>query len=62
MTDHKTIYRNGAMLPDPDRVAAACYVRRDPYTFEISWPPTQTAAVLKTLGLILNETDLDHDT
>lgn len=55
-------YRNGAMLPDPERMAAAHHIRRDPDTGEISWPPTDMPALLRDLALILNEKDLDHDT
>ena len=52
------VYRNGAMLPDPDRVADAHHVKRDPVTDEISWPPDTMAAVLRALKLI-DEKDPD---
>ncbi len=55
----RPVYRNGAMLPDPDRVADAHHIRRDPVTGEISWPPSRMAAVLRELKLI---EDKDHDT
>jgi hypothetical protein len=47
------------MLPDPDRLAEAHHVRRDPVTDEISWPPSRMAAVLRELKLIEEK---DHDT
>lgn len=56
------LYRNGAMLPDPERMATAHHIRRDPDTNEISWPPTRMSTLLRDLALILNEKDLDHDT
>ncbi len=56
------LYRNGAMLPDPERMATAHHIRRNPDTGEVSWPPTDMPALLRDLALILNEKDLDHDT
>lgn len=56
------LYRNGAMLPDPERMATAHHIRRDPDTGEVSWPPTRMSTLLRDLALILNEKDLDHDT
>ena len=55
----RPVYRNGAMLPDPDRVADAHHIRRDPVTGEISWPPSRMAEVLRELKLM---EDKDHDT
>ena len=52
-------YRNGAMLPDPERMATAHHIRRDPDTGEISWPPTRMDDVLRQLGLI-NQKDDDN--
>ena len=48
----RTRYANGAMLPEPSRLAAARYIRRDPDTFEISWEPSSIMAQLIELGLI----------
>jgi hypothetical protein len=53
------LYRNGAMLPDPERMATAHHIRRDPDTGEISWPPTRMDDVLRQLGLI-NRKDADN--
>ena len=53
-------YDDRGMLPDPDRVADAHHVKRNPVTDEISWPPSRMAAVLRELKLIEKETD--HDT
>ena len=53
------VYRNGAMLPDPERMATAHHIRRDPDTGEISWPPTRMDDVLRQLGLI-NQKDDDN--
>ncbi len=53
------VYRNGAMLPDPERMATAHHIRRDPDTGEISWPPTRMDDVLRQLGLI-NRKDADN--
>jgi hypothetical protein len=50
------------MLPDPERMATAHHIRRDPDTGEVSWPPTDMPALLRDLALILNEKDLDNDT
>ena len=51
-------YDDRGMLPDPDRVADAHHVKRNPVTDEISWPPLRMAAVLRELKLI----DKDPDT
>jgi hypothetical protein len=53
------VYRNGAMLPDPERMATAHHIRRDPDTGEISWPPTRMDDVLRQLGLI-NQKEPDN--
>ena len=45
-------YDDRGMLPDPDRLADARHVTRDPITDEISWPPSRMAAVLRELKLI----------
>ena len=50
--------RAGNMVPDPDRLADAEHVRRDPMTDEVSWPPSRMAAVLRDLKL-LDEKDPD---
>ena len=52
-------YRNGAMLPDPERMATAHHVRRHPDTGEVTWPPSRMADVLRALKLI---DEKDHDT
>ena len=53
------LYRNGAMLPDPERMATAHHIRRNPDTGEVSWPPTRMDDVLRQLGLI-NRKDADN--
>lgn len=53
------VYRNGAMLPDPERMATAHHIRRNPDTGEVSWPPTRMDDVLRQLGLI-NQRETDH--
>lgn len=50
----KTRYANGAMLPEPSRLADAEHIRRNPETGEISWPPSDIEAQLIELGLIDN--------
>lgn len=57
----KARYDARGMVPDPDRLADAPHVKRDPVTDEISWPPTRMAAVLRELKLI-DEKENDHDT
>ena len=57
----KPLYGPRGMVPDPDRLADADHVKRDPATDEVSWPPSRMAAVLRDLKLI-DEKDLDHDT
>jgi hypothetical protein len=52
-------YDARGLVPDPDRLADAHHVRRDPVTDEISWPPSRMAAVLRELKLI---EETDHDT
>jgi len=51
-------YDGRGLVPDPDRVADARYIKRDPVTDEISWPPSRMAAVLRELKLI-DEKDPD---
>ena len=38
--------------PDAQRMADAHYIKRNPKTDEISWPPSRMDAVLKELKLI----------
>lgn len=52
-------YRNGAMLPDPERLATAHHVKRHPVTDEVTWPPSRMADVLRELKLL---DEKDHDT
>ena len=52
-------YDARGLMPDPDRLADARYVHRDPDTGEISWPPSRMADVLRELKLI---DEKDHDT
>lgn len=52
-------YDARGMLPDPDRLAEAHHVTRDPVTDEISWPPSRMADMLREMKLI---EDKDHDT
>ena len=40
------------LRPDYGRLEEAHYVRRDPDTYEISWPPTRMEDELMRLGLI----------
>jgi hypothetical protein len=51
-------YDARGMLPDPQRLADARHVTRDPVTDEISWPPSRMAAVLRELKL-MDEKDPD---
>jgi hypothetical protein len=51
-------YDNRGLVPDPDRLAEAHHVRRDPVTDEISWPPSRMADMLRELKLI---EDRDHE-
>ncbi len=55
----KPRYDARGMVPDPQRLADADHVKRDPVTDEISWPPTRMAAILRDLKLI---DEKDHDT
>jgi hypothetical protein len=57
----RPLYDACGLAPDPERLAEAHHVRRDPATDEVSWPPSRMAAVLRELKLI-DEKDLDHDT
>lgn len=52
-------YDARGLVPDPDRLADARHVKRDPVTDEISWPPSDMAAVLRELKLM---DEKDHDT
>ena len=52
-------YDARGLVPDPDRLADAHHVRRDPVTDEISWPPSRMADMLREMKLI---EDKDHDT
>ena len=54
-------YDARGLVPDPQRLADAHHVKRDPVTDEISWPPSTMEAILRDLKL-LDEKDLDHDT
>ena len=51
-------YGARGLAPDPDRLAEARHVQRDPHTSEISWPPSSMAAILRSLKLI-DEKDPD---
>lgn len=55
----KPRYDARGMLPDPQRMADADHVKRDPVTDEISWPRSEMLAVLRELQLI---DEKDHDT
>jgi hypothetical protein len=59
MAATKPQYDARGLVPDPQRLADADHVKRDPATDEISWPPTRMAAVLRELKLI---DEKDHDT
>jgi hypothetical protein len=54
----RPLYDARGLVPDPDRLAEARYINRDPVTDEISWPPSRMAAVLRELKLI-DEKDPD---
>jgi len=54
----RPLYDARGLVPDPDRLADARHVTRDPVTDEISWPPSRMADVLRELKLI----DKDPDT
>ena len=41
----------GCLRPAYDRLADAAYIRRDPETFEVSWPRTTIEDALRRLGL-----------
>jgi hypothetical protein len=57
----RPLYDARGLVPDPERLAEAHHVKRDPDTDEVSWPPSRMAAVLRELKLI-DEKGLDHDT
>lgn len=59
MAATKALYDARGLVPDLDRLAAAHHVKRDPVTDEISWPPSDMAAVLRELKLM---DEKDHDT
>ena len=59
MAATKPRYDARGMVPDPQRLADAHHVKRDPVTDEISWPPSTMADVLRELKLI---DEKDHDT
>ena len=61
MAATKARYDARGLVPDPQRLADAHHVKRDPVTDEISWPPSTMADVLRELKL-MDEKDLDHDT
>ena len=54
----RPLYDARGLVPDPDRLADARHVTRDPATDEISWPPSRMADVLRELKLI-DEKDPD---
>jgi hypothetical protein len=54
----RPLYDARGLVPDPDRLADARYIKRDPDTDEISWPPLRMTDVLRELKLI----DKDPDT
>ena len=51
-------YDDLGRVPDPDRLADAHHVKRNPVTDEISWPPSRMADVLRELKL-MDEKDPD---
>lgn len=55
----RSLYDARGLVPDPERLAEAHHVRRDPATDEVSWPPTRMDDVLRQLGLI-NQKDDDN--
>jgi hypothetical protein len=57
----RPLYDARGLVPNPERLAEAHHVRRDPDTGEISWPPSRMAAVLRELKLI-DEKELNRDT
>jgi hypothetical protein len=54
----RPLYDARGLVPDPERLAEAHHVRRDPVTDEVSWPPSRMTAVLRELKLI-DEKDPD---
>ena len=52
-------YDAHGLLPDPERMADAHHVCRNPVTDEITWPPSRMAAILRDLKLL---DDKDPDT
>jgi len=61
MAATRTRYDARGMVPDPQPLADAHHVKRDPVTDEISWPPSTMEAILRDLKL-LDEKEIDHDT
>lgn len=59
MAATKARYDARGLVPDPQRMADADHVKRDPVTDEISWPRSEMLAVLQELQLI---DEKDHDT
>jgi len=57
----RPLYDARGLVPDPERLAEAHHVKRDPDTDEVSWPPSRMAAVLRELKLI-DEKELNRDT
>lgn len=56
----RALYDARGMIPDPDRLADARYIKRDPVTDEISWPPTRMADILWELKLIEDDDNGFH--
>jgi hypothetical protein len=54
----RPLYDARGLVPDPERLAEAHHVKRDPATDKVSWPPSRMAAVLRELKLI-DEKDPD---
>jgi len=57
----RPLYDARGLVPDPERLAEAHHVKRNPVTDEIAWPPSRMAAVLRELKLI-DEKELNRDT
>lgn len=55
----KSRYDAHGMVPDPQRVADAEHIKRNPVTDEITWPTGDMLAVLREMRLI---DEKDHDT
>lgn len=61
MAKHPPGYDARGLMPDPDRLAEAHHVTRDPVTDEITWPPCSMAAILRALKLMDDEKDDEKD-